>query len=288
MPQNWWEFFPEVQASPFASPRPMPGPGAAMPVSAAGAKPSFPAVQLASREALAVGDRASNASDGASAGIDESYSNAGPESAKSAVTRRAGVSPPSRAPSPPLWRPGGDLSVSSVEGLADDAMRAYKIHVARGMTPEQAAGWAANVIAESHDDYRLHQRSHGPGYGLFQWGSDIPSLDRRPNFKKVFGHSIYDSSEREQYEFRDWELAHNYAPAARRIGRETSAGDIALAITDAYEHPAHWQQRAIDRANIAEAIMRRVRQMPDVVSPNGSSADPWQRGISASGSGPVR
>jgi len=164
----------------------------------------------------------------------------------------------------------------------------YKIHRALGMTPEQAAGWAANAVAESRGDYRRHQDRHGPGYGLFQWGSDNPRLDRRPIFQRVFGHPIQQSTEQEQLQFRDWELAHNYAWAARHIDRASSAGDIAAAVTHFYEGPADWRHAMWDRANIAEAIMRRVRQMPDVPNPNGGPENIWRQGISAQGSGPVR
>lgn len=200
----------------------------------------------------------------------------------------------SRAPAPAPWRIGGTKHPPEVEALADRGIRMYKIHRALGMRPEEAAAWAANAVAESRGDYRRPQRSRrpggpaGPGYGLFQWGSPDPRLDRRPAFKKVFGHPIQQSSEREQLQFRDWELAHSYPGLARQLARASSAGDMAAAITHIYEGPADWPHIMIDRANIAEAIMRRAREMPNVVDPNAVPGDPWRRGITASGSGQVR
>lgn len=42
MPKNWWEMYPEVVPSPFARPRPLPGPGGAMPGPAMGGRPYIP------------------------------------------------------------------------------------------------------------------------------------------------------------------------------------------------------------------------------------------------------
>jgi hypothetical protein len=133
-----------------------------------------------------------------------------------------------------------------------------------------------------------HRIPRGPGYGLFQWGSTDPRADRRRIFEQVFRHPIQQSSEREQLQFRDWELAHSYRRLARQLAGAASAGDMAAAITQVYERPGDWRHIMIDRANIAEAIMRRAREMPDVVDPNGAPGDPWRQGITASGSGPVR
>lgn len=175
---------------------------------------------------------------------------------------------------------------AEVERQADLGMRLYKIHRALGMSPERAAGWSANAVAEGHGNYRERQNNgRSPGFGHFQWGSNSPELDRRRTFKQVFGHPIQESSEPEQFQFRDWELAHSYRQLARQIDGASSAGEIAAAIARIYEHPADWRHAMLDRANIAEAIMRRARQMPD---PDGPPRDPWQQGISGSGSGPVR
>lgn len=160
----------------------------------------------------------------------------------------------------PQWRTAGRMSPQEVEKRAANAMRMYQVHRARGMSPEQAAGWAANAEAESNSDYRKKQGNGEPGRGLFQWGSKVPKLDRRRDFEQQFGHSIEQSTEAEQLQFRDWELAHGQQPAARKIARAKSAGDIAAAITIHYEAPKHKFNVAADRANIAEAILRLAKK----------------------------
>jgi len=42
MPQNWWEIFPEVQPSPAARPRPLPGPGSSIPNTVGTQRPPSP------------------------------------------------------------------------------------------------------------------------------------------------------------------------------------------------------------------------------------------------------
>lgn len=150
------------------------------------------------------------------------------------------------------------MSRQEVDQHAANAMRMYKIHIDRGMSPEQAAGWAANSQAESGGDYTRRQPG-GPGRGLFQWGSDIPQLDRRIQFQQQYGYPIEQSSENDQLKFRDWELA-NFPGVARRISQARTAGDIADAITRFYEIPRDRDIAAADRANIAEAILQRARQ----------------------------
>ena len=174
-----------------------------------------------------------------------------------APAARTGV--PASNPGP--WRPGGRWNWQQVEQEAANAMRMYKIHIDRGMSPEQAAGWAANAQAESHGKYTSRQRGGGPGRGLFQWGHPNPAQDRRVHFQQQFGYPIENSSEEDQLKFRDWELAQpSFRRAQTRISQARTAGDAADAITRHYEIPANPDQDAADRANIAEAILRQARQ----------------------------
>jgi hypothetical protein len=174
---------------------------------------------------------------------------------------------------------------AEVERHADLGMRMYQLHRARGMTPQQAAAWAANAAAESHGDYRRPQDGGGPAYGLYMW-----EPPRQRAFQAQFGHPIQQSTEEEQLAFRDWELSHTLASAARRIPRASSAGDIAAAITSRYEHPADWRHAALDRSNIAEAIMRRAMMMPDGANsnPGPGRAGQQRQGIWGRRSGPIR
>ena len=168
--------------------------------------------------------------------------------------------PAAPANNPAPWRPGGRWNRPQVEQEAANAMRMYKIHIDRGMSPEQAAGWAANAQAESHGKYTSTQHPNGPGRGLFQWGHPNPGMDRRLIFQRQFGYPIEKSSEEDQLAFRDWELANTLRGAARRISRASTAGDVAEAITRYYERPASLDRESADRANIAEAILRRSQQ----------------------------
>ena len=150
------------------------------------------------------------------------------------------------------------MSSQQVGRHAAHAMSMYQVHLDRGWTPEQAAGWAANAEAESRGNYKADQ-TPGPGYGLFQWGANKPSLDRRITFEKVFGHPIQQSTEAQQLAFRDWELKHSYAPVARGLAKATTAGDASAIITRGYEGPKAIVSATADRANIAEAIIRLAR-----------------------------
>jgi len=155
----------------------------------------------------------------------------------------------------PAWRSGGRMPPQEVKLRAANAMRMFRIHTALGMAPEEAAAWAANAEAESRSDYRARQPG-GPGRGLFQWGAKEARQDRRRAFKRLFGHSIEQSTEAEQLAFRDWELANTESSAARKIAKSSGAGGMAAAIANYYERPAEPKRDAADRANLAEEILR--------------------------------
>jgi hypothetical protein len=87
---------------------------------------------------------------------------------------------------------------------------------------------------------------------------------RRRMFEQQFHHPLEQSTEAEQLAFRDWELGHTHRGAARRLTTGLSAGDMAAAITQYYEHPADWRHAMFDRSNIAEAILRRANAAPAV------------------------
>ena len=177
------------------------------------------------------------------------------------------------------------MTPAAVEQYADLGMRMYQLHRERGMTPQQAAAWAANAAAESHGNYQLPQERGGPAYGLYMW-----EPPRQHAFEAQFGHPIQQSTEAEQLAFRDWELSHTLAGAARRIPRGSSAGDIAAAITRHYEGPGDWRHAMWDRSNIAEAIMRRAMMIPNGANSNPApgGAGQQRQGISGRRSGPIR
>ena len=167
---------------------------------------------------------------------------------------------PAKAPDLPKdWRKGGVMPFQTTEKRADHAMSQFNENIARGMAFEDAAAWAANSEAESRGDHTLRQESGGPGRGFFQLGSNVAKMDRRIDFQDAMGVSIEKSTKEQQLQFRDWELAHKEWGAKRKIDAAVGAGDKAHAIAMYYLRPAHKQVRAIERANLAEAIIRRVK-----------------------------
>jgi hypothetical protein len=156
---------------------------------------------------------------------------------------------------PPAWRTGGRWNATDIAPRVARAMRLHDTLVAQGMSPQEAAGWAANAEAESESDHR-RQQPGGQGYGLFQWGRD-----RQRDFLSAFGHPIQQSTEDEQLRFRRHELLNREQAAARHIASAKSAGDYAAAITNHYErpNPKNRARDADDRANLAEAILAAAR-----------------------------
>jgi hypothetical protein len=189
------------------------------------------------------------------------------------LTKGGGDSAPSAAPAPSAggvgtpgasappsgytkgWRRGGRFSAKKVDGMARAAYRHYLKYRAQGMPADDAAGWAAVGQAESSNDPHSQQPG-GPGYGLFQWGSTKKKYDRRIDFQKAMGKSIYGSSAEDQERFRKWELGHTEKKAARLIDQARGSGGKAAAITEHYERPAKIARDSADRANIAERIVK--------------------------------
>lgn len=190
-----------------------------------------------------------------------------------ALTKGGGDSAPGAAPAPSAggagtpgtsappsgytkgWRRGGRFSAKKVDGMARAAYRHYLKYRAQGMPADDAAGWAAVGQAESSNDPHSQQPG-GPGYGLFQWGSTKKKYDRRIDFQKAMGKSIYGSSAEDQERFRKWELGHTEKKAARLIDQARGSGGKAAAITERYERPAEIARDSADRANIAERIVK--------------------------------
>jgi len=149
---------------------------------------------------------------------------------------------------PPPWRSGGRFDAQEVERRAAHAPRLYDHFINEGMSPQEAAGWAANAAGESDSDHR-RQQPGGGGYGLFQW--TYPP--RRRAFQRDFGYPIEQSTEADQLAFRRWEAKED-TDLQRALGAARTPGDHAEVITRIYEMPADPDLDSIDRANIAETI----------------------------------
>ena len=147
------------------------------------------------------------------------------------------------------------MTSAEVARKARHAQRAFLKYRGQGMSVDEAAAWAANGEAESGNNPHSQQPG-GPGYGLFQWGSNVAKYDRRRDFRKAMGKSIYGSSEADQDRFREYELSHQWKGAQRLIDKAQGAGGKAAAITRHYEIPKEKARDAADRANIAETIVK--------------------------------
>lgn len=178
------------------------------------------------------------------------------------ATLRAGNLPrPSPLAVPPLgfpeevaaWRAGGTWKPREVAQRADEAMTQYYNHIAQGMQPDQAAAWASNIDAESRGNYQQHQKPKGPAYGLMQW-----EPARRQQFRDLFGIAMEDATEKQQYQFRDWEL-HRHWGWRDAIDQADNAGDRSAMIMSKFEGPAEQIKAGKDRANLANAILERAR-----------------------------
>lgn len=157
------------------------------------------------------------------------------------------------------WRANGFMSRLEVEQRAEHAKWHFYYNWGRGMSTEDAAAWAANIEAESNGDFRKKQNDSDKsrGRGLLQW--ELGS--RADLFKDIMGVHIEKSTLAQQYAFRDWELAHTEKGKKAEIDAVRGAGGKAYVITRRFlrPDPKRAEKFATDRANIAEAIMRRVR-----------------------------
>jgi len=157
------------------------------------------------------------------------------------------------------WHSGGAMAPSSVDAHAAHAMSQYQNNLAQGMSPDEAAAWAANSEAESGGDPSKVQQGGGPGRGLYQWGATTAKYDRRIDFQKFAGVPIESSTLSQQNAFRDWELANTEKAAKRKIDNAQGAAGKAYAIAVNYTRSKNKCTDAIDRANIANAIKRRTK-----------------------------
>lgn len=147
------------------------------------------------------------------------------------------------------------MSQQEVDSHAEHAMGQFRDELARGLTPAESAGLAANSEAESGGDPARHQGGGGPGCGLFQLGGTHPETDKRIAFKRQMHVEVDHATASQQRDFRDYELKNKEKEAAKHIQAATTAAGKARAITIYYLRPAHSHHVADDRARIAEKIM---------------------------------
>lgn len=117
-----------------------------------------------------------------------------------------------------------------------------------GWTHAQAAGLAANAVAESGLNPNA-TGDKGQAYGIFQWHPDRQAL-----FAKLFGHDIHGSTLQEQLKFHQWELENSERLSGRMLHMAKTAREAA-GIESTYDlRPADKAGQAAYRGNIAAGI----------------------------------
>lgn len=150
----------------------------------------------------------------------------------------------------PSWRPPSEAT----KARSDQAMRFF---MAQGWTKEQAAGWAANIQAESNfNPFAKGDRNwlgQPQAYGLAQWHPD-----RRAAYTELFGHtmeSVKDPAQAatEQLQFMHWEATQgNEKAAGDKIKATTTAYDAGAAVSKYYERPKDREGEAHKRGQNAQ------------------------------------
>jgi len=172
---------------------------------------------------------------------------------------------PSRFPAPEPWVDGGlRPNRDDIRAAARNAFRMYKMHLDRGHSPADAAGWAANGEDESGNNFKAVEVLDTPrpdgrvGQGLYQ----LTEPSRVAAFEREIRVPVQNSSEEQQLRFRDWEMTENpaFANVRRHVAEAQTAGDIADVIAREYLIPDRASRRAVDRRNIANEILALQRQ----------------------------
>lgn len=145
----------------------------------------------------------------------------------------------------------------------DEAM-AFFMH--KGWSGAQAAGIAANLIAESNLDPTA-PGDNGKAFGIAQWHSDRQAL-----FKKIFGHDIQHSTLQEQLKFVEWELEHSQA--GRDLTRAKLASEAGSVVSREYERPADPTGAvAASRGSMADTVFSNTTVTVNVNQDTGGSTN---------------
>jgi hypothetical protein len=132
------------------------------------------------------------------------------------------------------YQPGAGGGTGGGAGATGNAKKAVEYFIAKGWTPEQAAGIVGNLQAESGAN--LNTAAVGDGgkaYGIAQWHPD-----RQAKFAKAFGKNISQSDLTDQLAFVQWELDNDESKAASWLKRAKTADEAAWVFDKYYERSA--------------------------------------------------
>jgi hypothetical protein len=142
--------------------------------------------------------------------------------------------------------------------------------MSKGLSPERAAGMAAQEIAESGGNPNS-RGDGGDAHGAYQWHAN-----RRANIRAGTGIDVSNSTIQQQREAAYWELTHTERGAYALLQGAQTAGQAGSAATE-FERPGNRMAAALDRAAIAERILR-LRQEPPHRLLTGAEMQPLPRG----------
>lgn len=135
---------------------------------------------------------------------------------------------------------------AGMKGSVDEAM---KFFMDKGWSKEQAAGIAANLVAESGMRPGA-VGDNGRAYGIAQWHPD-----RQANFAKWAGKDIRGSSFQDQLGFIHYEMTEGRERAAgNRLRGARTASEAGAIVSRYYERPAMGDWEAAKRGSMAERI----------------------------------
>jgi hypothetical protein len=142
------------------------------------------------------------------------------------------------------------------------ASHAQRFFENMGWTPEQSAGLAAQIMAESKGKSNAIGDS-GLAHGLIQWHPD-----REKEFKKQFGKGILESTPNEQLAFMHYELTSgNEKSAGRKIKATRTAEQAGSVASKEYIRPLRREAEAEFRGKLAQELHTKLIEKPEKDKP---------------------
>jgi hypothetical protein len=151
---------------------------------------------------------------------------------------------------------------ASVGGLKPNeaGMKAFQFWKSQGYSDAQAAGWVANMMAESGGNAGA-RGDRGKAHGLFQWHPD-----RRAGILRGTGIDVSNASFEEQLRAAAWEAEQR--GDAHLVRQARSEEDAAAIISKKFERPANGDYEAMKRGRMADDFLRNAQSQLNVAGGN--------------------
>lgn len=157
--------------------------------------------------------------------------------------------------------PNGATGVppSPVQQRANIAeIRSY--FASQGYSPAQIAGILSNAEAESSFNPKAPNAGH---YGLFQWDAS-----RQADFERLFGIPMQQATLRQQLQFAQWELTHDYSTAGNLLRGSQNALMAGAVFSKDYEvAPGGWATAWARGEQAQEYIVPPSYSAPSISAP---------------------